>query len=103
MSATIVQCYIPTKLAEKVLFTAGVNCEQVVPGDLPLLETPTGKLRYPLRDMEVGQHFFVPNNGRTTVKTQNALTSSVNNVQRTSDKRFHQRRYRHGVRVWRTK
>lgn len=96
-------CYIPTKLAERVLFSSGIRSTESVPGDLPLLQTITGKLRYPLRDMEIGEHFFVPNRGRTTIQTQNAVTSSVNNVQRTSERRFHQRRYISGIRVWRTR
>jgi hypothetical protein len=92
---------IPTKLAERVLLSSGVRMGQVI-SDIPLLQTISGKCRYPLRDMEVGQHFFVPNKGRTTPQTQNAVTSSVCLVQRTSTRRFHQRRYISGIRVWRT-
>ena len=69
--------------------------------DIPLSRTAHGKYRYPLRSMKVGERFFVPNNGRSTEQTQNAVTSSVGSVQRTTKLRFTQRRYAMGVRVWR--
>lgn len=93
---------IPTKLHERVLINQGFKIDSVI-SDLPLLATITGKTRYPLKYMEVGQHFFVHNNGRTTEQTQNAVTSSVGFAQRSYGMKFHQRRYRAGVRVWRVK
>lgn len=91
---------IPSKLAERILMNQGLDVERLI-SDLPLGFTLTGKLQYPLKDMEIGQHFFVHNNGRTTAQTQNAVTSSVCYAQRATGRKFHQRRYRGGIRVWR--
>jgi antitoxin component of MazEF toxin-antitoxin module len=98
MNSTMVR--IPTKLAERILMNQGMDIENLI-SDLPLTYTVQGKARYPLQDMEVGQHFFVHNNGRTTEQTQNAVNSSVGHATRKYGRAFHQRRYRGGIRVWR--
>lgn len=70
--------------------------------DIPLTKT-AHTWRYPLRAMKVGERFFVPNGEKTTEQTQNSLSSSICHIQRNSEMRFTQRRYGHGVRVWRVK
>lgn len=92
--------FVPSKLAEKILQKRGLRLGGVL-DDIPLLRTITGKLRYPLQDMQIGQHFFVPHRGRTVIQTQNAVSSSVCHAQRVTGRKFHQRRYVEGVRVWR--
>ena len=92
----------PTKLADKVMANAGVAGPMAT--DIPLKRTAHGKFRYPLRKMIVGDHFFVPCEGRSVEQTQNAVTSSVNNIQNKTNMRFTQRRYPpKGIRVWRTR
>ena len=95
-----IPCAIPSKLHERILMNQGLNVESVI-SDLPLLSTVTGKVRYPLKDMSIGQHFFVHNNGRTIEQTQNSITSCVRWARQKYGMRFHQRRYRGGIRVWR--
>jgi hypothetical protein len=98
---------IPSKLAERVLLNAGVEVgtramtRSIL--DLPLTRTDHGRLRYPLKTMEIGQHFFVPARDGSVVKTQNSVSSSVCHAQHTTGRSFHQRRYTGGIRVWRTK
>ena len=94
--------YIPSRLAESRLERSGMKMDNIHT-DLPLSYTLTGKARYPLNDMEIGEHFFILKNGRTIEQTQNAVTSCVGNIQRKTGKKFHQRRYPTGIRVWRTK
>jgi hypothetical protein len=91
-----------SRVAERVLSNQGIYIERTA-FDLPLKRTETGKYRYPLRTMLPGQHFYVPAEGRSVVQTQNSVSSSVCHIQRETGRKFHQRRYMRGVRVWRTK
>jgi hypothetical protein len=91
-------------LAEKCLHNAGVRPEQMrsYTEDLPVYRTSTGKYRYPLRRMKVGQHFFVRcREGQNVTKLQNSVSSSVGYVAKRSGLRFTQRRLGNGIRVWR--
>jgi len=91
-------------LAEKCLHNAGVRAEQMrsYSQDLKISHTLTGKYRYPLPDMRVGQHFFVPcREGQSVEKLQNSVSSSVCYVTKRSGLRFTQRRMGNGIRVWR--
>jgi hypothetical protein len=90
---------IPTVLAERVWLNAGFD--PIGETDLPLRDRKWR--RYPLRAMKLGQHFFVMANGQEIEKLQNNISSCVGSVQRKTRRRFHQRRYRHGIRVWRVR
>jgi len=95
---------MPSRLADRVLANVGIGGP--MSSDIPLRMTAHGKYRYPLRNMIVGEHFWVPANGRSVEKLQNSVSSSVNNIQRKTRLRFTQRRYtkcrEEGIRVWRT-
>ena len=89
---------IPSVLAERVWKWAGYD---------PMAETDLairrrGTWRFPWRTMQVGEHFFVPLEWRKSIKQlQNSVSSCVGSIQRQTDRRFHQRRYYNGIRVWR--
>lgn len=102
---------IPSRASERrILLGAAVICEycrgtgkrRAQKVDIPLRLCSTGTYyRYPLQTMLVGESFFVPNQGKTTEQTQNKTSGSIGYVQRTTGKRFTQRRYSNGIRVWR--
>jgi hypothetical protein len=93
------------ELAEKVLHNAGIKTLEMetFSKDLPVYMTEHGKYRYPLRTMQIGQHFYVPCRcGQPITKLQSSLNSSVCYIAKETGRRFTQKRmYGRGIRVWR--
>jgi len=51
------------------------------------------KTRYPLKNMQVGEHFYVPCGGRSMERLMNSMTSCIANCRRKTGYKFVQ----HGV------
>ena len=88
--------FAPSMLATRLMYK-----NRMLGKGLELRMTAHGKFRYPLETMDRGQFFFVPNNGRSTVQTNNAVNSSVAHCRRKTGRQFIQRRLPTGVMVWR--
>lgn len=62
---------------------------------------PPTKSKYPFRDMEIGDSFWVPD-GRNAEATKNNVRSAATCYSRRNGGRFTVRRDNGGYRVWRT-
>lgn len=69
--------------------------------NLPIPPSGTGRPKYPLRDMEVGDSFFVPVPLINTLKFRNRLSSALTYFGKRHSVQFITRSVDDGIRVWR--